>query len=212
MTSDRFYYTYGWTQSAETTLASFAQKFKSNLEIFNIDLYYSDKKLKADLKYPSKYALVNFYHTNIGPTYSIGSEEQTVERLAGVNEKLNYELNYNYSENKRYVIVVTDIDDFGIKIKINNQIYDVEGVLLYSGSYIDMERSIDKTLRNWLQRWYIDLLALGILIELKYTGSFGSIFYNSIVINSEYPNVEVQINDILVGTTAFYKYWNLSKH
>ena len=204
LTSDRFYYTYGWTQSAETTLASFAQKFKSNLEIFNIDLYYSDKKLKADLKYPSKYALVNFYHTNIGPTYSIGSEEQTVERLAGVNEKLNYELNYNYSENKRYVIVVTDIDDFGIKIKINNQIYDVEGVLLYSGSYIDMERSIDKTLRNWLQRWYIDLLALGILIELKYTGSFGSIFYNSIVINSEYPNVEVQINDILVGTTAFY--------
>ena len=204
LTSDRYYYTYGWTYSAETTLASFAQKFKSNLEIFNIDLYYSNKKLRADLKYPSKYAVVNFYHTDIGPTYSIGVVDQTVERIVGVTEKLNQELNYNYSENKKYVIVFTDIDDFGFKVVINNQVYDEEAVLVYSGSYIDMERSIDKTLRNWLKRWYIDLMALGILVELKYTGSFTSVFYNSIVIKSEYPNVDVQVNDILVGTTAFY--------
>jgi hypothetical protein len=204
LTSDRYYYTYGWTYSAETTLASFAQKYKSNLEIFNIDLYYANKKLKADLKYPSKYAIVNFYHTNIGPTYSIGTVNETVERIVEVTEKLNTELNYNYSENQKYVVVFTDIDEFGIKLVINNQIYDEEAVLIYSGAYIDMERTIDKTLRNWLKRWYVDLMALGVLVELKYTGSFTSVFYNSIVIKSEYPNVEVQLNDIQVGTTAFY--------
>lgn len=204
LTTDRYYYTFGWTYSAETTLASFAQKFKQNLEIFNIDLYYSNKKLKADLKYPSQYAIVNFYHTELGPTYSIGGISQTVERIVGVTEKLNYELNYNYSENKKYVVVFTDVDEYGIKLVINNQIYDEEAVLVYSGAYIDMERSIDKTLRNWLKRWYVDLMALGILVELKYTGSFTSVFFNSIVIKSEFPNVEVQLNDIQVGTTAFY--------
>ena len=99
LTTDKVYFDYGWTQSAIVTLASAASKYKDDLKSFNIDLYYKKGNIKADLMYPSKYAVVNFYHTNIGPTYSIGSIYQTNERLVEVKEKLNYELNYDYSEN-----------------------------------------------------------------------------------------------------------------
>jgi hypothetical protein len=178
LTTDRYYFTYGYTQSAETTLASAAEKYKSDLESFNIDLFYLDKNLRADLMYPSQYAVVNFYHTQLGETYSIGSTRQTLEKLVGVEDTLNYELNYNYSNNFRYNIIFTDIDEFGLKVKINGMVYDEEAAIVYSGSVIDMERTIDRTLRNWLKRWYFRLVSLGISTELLYTGNFTYVFYN----------------------------------
>jgi len=204
LTTDRYYFTYGYTQSTETTLASAAEKYKSDLESFNIDLFYLDKNLRADLMYPSQYAVVNFYHTQLGETYSIGSTRQTLEKLVGVEDTLNYELNYNYSNNFRYNIIFTDIDEFGLKVKINGMVYDEEAAIVYSGSVIDMERTIDRTLRNWLKRWYFRLVSLGISTELLYTGNFTSVFYNSILIKSEYPNVPIIIDSIEVGTTANY--------
>jgi hypothetical protein len=205
LTTNKFYYTQSWTYSAETTLATAATKYKSDLEIFNIDLFYQISTLRADLMYPSQYAEVNFYHTSVGPTYSFGSKRQTFERLIEVRETLNYELNYNYSENKRINIVFTDIDEFGFKILINGMEYDEETAFLYSGGGVDMERTIDRTLRRWLSRWYLTLYKLGIEAELKYTGSIPSVFYNSVVIKSHYPNVPLILNEVKVGTTAnFY--------
>jgi hypothetical protein len=63
LTSDRYYYTYGYTQSTSVTMASSAEKYNIDLKLFNIDLYYEDNYIKADLIYPSNYATVNFYHT-----------------------------------------------------------------------------------------------------------------------------------------------------
>ena len=204
LTTDKYYYTYGWTSSAEATLAGAADKYAVDLKIFNIDLFYLDR-LRADLVYPSNYATVNFYHTQIGPTYSIGTIKQTRERLVEVSETFKYELNYNYSVNKKYNIVFTDIDEFGIKLSINKMVYDEEVAFLYSGYVVDMERTIDRTLRNWLKRWYLRLFQLGITAELKYTGSFNSVFYNSIQLKSTYPNVPMNLEYVKVGTTAdFY--------
>jgi hypothetical protein len=205
LTTDRFYYTCGWTHSAEATLASAAEKYHTDLEIFNIDLFYLNGKLRSDLMYPSKYAEINFYHTSLGATYSIGSVLKTSERLVEVSNQLTYELNYNYSQNKIFNIVFTDIDEFGIKVTINGMLYDEEAALIYTGYQLDMDRTIDRTLRNWLSRWYLTLFTLGINIELQYTGGFNSIFYNSILIKSTYPNVPLVVNHVQVGTTAdFY--------
>jgi len=204
LTSDRYYYDFGWTSSAEATLASAAVNFQADLEIFNIDLFY-ENQLRADLMYPSKYAIVNFYHTQLGTTYSIGSVRQTYERLVEVQETFNYELNYDFSVNKKYNLVFTDIDEFGIQISINKMIYDEEVSFVYSGSQVDMERTVDRTLRNWFIRWYPRLFTLGITAELKYTGSFTSVFFNTIQIRSTYPNVPMNIDYVRVGTTAnFY--------
>jgi hypothetical protein len=204
LTTDKFYYTLGWTYSAETTLSQFAQLYSSGAKIFDIDLFYQNNQLRADLIYPSKYAEVNFYFDQLSPTHSIGQSLQTKERIVGVKEEVVTELNYDYSENKKMNIVFTDLDNYGFKVVIDSQVYEEQTVLIYTGAYLDMERTIDRTLRNWLSRWTIDLLKLGIIAELKYTGTFNSVFFNTIVIKSEYPNVEVNVTSIQVGTSAAY--------
>jgi hypothetical protein len=185
-------------------MASSAEKYNIDLKLFNIDLYYEDNYIKADLIYPSNYATVNFYHTQVGTTYSIGNEYKTFERLIGIKETLTSELNYNYSENFKDNIVFTDIDEFGIKITINSMVYQEEVAYVYNGINIDMDRTIDRTLRNWLTRSYLDLAKLGIDVELRYTGSYASLFYNSILIQTKYPNVPIIVNNIEVGSTANY--------
>ena len=137
-------------------------------------------------------------------SYKIGNKKQTNERLVEVKEQLKQELNYDYSKNFRYNIVFTDIDDFGIKLVINKHTYEEEVAWLYSGAAPDMERTIDRTLRNWLTRNYKRLYELGIVAELDYMGTYVSPFYNSIVLKTEYPNVPIEINRIEVGTTADY--------
>jgi hypothetical protein len=204
LTTDRYYFDTGWTSSSSVTLASTVEKYKEDLKIFNIDLFYESNILRADLIYPSDYAKVNFYQTEIGATYSIGDELQTAERLVEVVEELNYELNQDISENFKYNIVFTDIDEFGIQVEVNKMVYDEEVSFIYTGSVIDMERTIDRTLRNWLSRWYIRLLSLGIQAELQYIGNYTSVFYNSIILRTEYPNVPLDINRVEVGTTADY--------
>jgi hypothetical protein len=137
-------------------------------------------------------------------SYKIGNRIQTNERLVEVKEQLKQELNYDYSENYKYNIVFTDIDEFGIKLTINKQVYEEEVAWLYSGAAPDMERTIDRTLRTWLTRHHIRLRQLGIIAELEYIGSYVSQFYNAIVIKTEYPNVPIEINSVEVGTTADY--------
>ena len=202
LTSDSYYFEFPWSESSLVTLSSASERFKDDFSIFNIDLYF-DNELRADLVYPSKYAEVNFYYDDL--TNSVGSSRQIYERLVGVEENLNYELNYDFSENFRYNIVFTDIDRFGLEITINGMVYDIEASIVFVGSIIDMQRTIDRTLRNWLKRHYITLFRLGINVDLRYSGAYNSIFYNSILISSQYPNVPISIDDILVGTTAdFY--------
>ena len=207
-TREKYYYDYGYTQSAAVTLASAAEKYKTDLSIFNVDLYYDKGYLKADLVYPSRYVKVNFYHTQIGTTYSIGSEYRAFERLIEVNETLKPEFNYDYSENFKYNIVFTDLDEYGLKIHINKMVYEEQIDYVYTGIGLDMPRTIDRTLRNWLTRNYVDLYKLGINVELEYTYVVGqpvtSLFYNSITFRTEYPNVPIDISQVLVGTTANY--------
>lgn len=205
LTTDRYYYTQAGTSSSAITMASIAEKYKADFKLFNIDLYYENSYLRADLIYPSRYASVNFYHTQIGETYSIGSELKTFERLIGTKEVLQQELNYDFSERYKYNIVFTDLDEYGLKLVINKQVYEEEIAFIYSGSTIDMSRTIDRTLRNWLSRNYLELYKLGINVELQYTqtpNNSNIMFFNSILIITEYPNVPITINEIKVGTTA----------
>ena len=210
LTKEKYYYDYGYTQSAAVTLASAAEKYKTDLSIFNVDLYYDKGYLKADLVYPSRYAKVNFYYTSVNPLNSIGTEYRAFERLLEVNETLTTEFNYDYSENFKYNIVFTDLDEYGLKLIINKQVYEEEISYVYSGIGLDMPRTIDKTLRNWLTRNYLTLYKLGLDVELTYTYvpssglPISSLFYNSIVVRTEYPNVPVDISDVLVGSTANY--------
>jgi hypothetical protein len=204
LTTDKLYFSHGYTQSSEVTLASAAEKYSSDLKTFNVELYYENGQLKADLMYSSKYVEIKYYNGSIGPTYSIGNVKQTYERLIQVSEPLARELNYNFSSNHSINIVFTDLDEYGFKLVINKQVFEEEIAWVYSGASPDMVRTIDRTLRGWIKRNYIDFQKLGIIADLQYIGSFTSPFYNSIKLTTEYPNVEMYVNDVKVGTTANY--------
>lgn len=202
LTTDHIYFTQSYTQSSEITLALTAERFKSELSLFNIDLYYKDYTLKADLVYPTKYAEVNYYYDQIGSSYSIGGVKYVYEKCIETYERLSKEFNYDYSSNWDYNIVFTDIDEFGIIIKINKMVYGERVAWIYSSGVVDMERTIDRTLRNWLTRHFLKLNTLGVVPTLVTVG-YSSVYYNSIKLSTDFPNVPIEFS-VQVGTTADY--------
>ena len=202
LTTNKIYYDQPFTQSSVITLASAASNYVSDFNFFNIDLYYENSKLHADLIYPSLYSEVNFYPNVVG-THSSGTTTKIYEKVVGILETLSPEVNENTNANFSYNIVFTDLDEFGLIIKINGHVYQEEIDWVYSGLIPNLQRTIDKTLRNWLSRNFYRLLTLGIFAKLQYIGTSTSIYFNSINLQTEYPNVPLEF-EVEVGTTADY--------
>lgn len=191
-----------YTQSDIVTLTSAADNFSNIFSYYGIDLYYDSNNLVAELKYPTKYANVSYYQGNSQVDVSI--ETQNRERVIEIKENLITEINKNVNKNFSYNIVFTDLDEYGLSININGQVYNQEIVWVNIGSSVDLERTIDRTIRAWLVRWYVSLVRIGIIPTLNYVGTYYSLYYNTINLKTEYPNVPL-IFDVKVGTTAdFY--------
>ena len=208
LTTNKLYYVTNFTQSSLTTMGSAVETYAADLAFFNVDIYLENSILYADLVYPSPYAIVNYYlftqsnTTNFG-TVSSGSSKIIYEQNVGVLEELKPEVNEDICENFSYNIVFTDLDEYGLKIRINGQEYEEQIDFIYVGLSVDLPRTIDRTLRNWLSEHYTRLVSLGIFATLQYIGGASSIYYNSINLSTEYPNVPLQF-EVKVGTTADY--------
>jgi hypothetical protein len=202
LTTNKIYYTSPFTQSNDITLSSAAAKYINDFKFFNIDLYYKDYRLHADLIYPSLYAEVNFYPGSID-TQSYGTTDKIYEQNVGIRETLVPEVNKSVNENFSYNIVFTDLDEYGFNIKINGQEYQEQIDWIYNGLVPDLQRTIDRTLRNWLVKNYARLISLGIIANLQYIGNSSSIYYNSINLRTEYPNIPLDFI-LEVGSTADY--------
>ena len=202
LTTNREYFLETGNVNPIVTLSKASENYKTDLENHGIDLYYENNELKADLKYSSKYSEVNFYKSSIDVNNLITKYSQKNERLIEVEENLNHELNYDFSKNKQYNIVFTDIDDWGIKITINGQVYESDVIWIYSAGLPDKERTIDRTLRNWITINYVKLYTLGILAEIDTINNYYN-FQNSIILKTFFPNVPISIN-IKVGKGGNY--------
>lgn len=203
LTTNKLYFTGGYTGSNLITLASVAQSNSSTFNSYGINLYYSDvdESLHSDLNYASQYAIVNYYNGQVGSSYSIGGYRRVLENMVGTTEILAPEKNNKLSSNFNYNIVFDSIDDFGILIRINNETYQ-EGIdWVNQGLNNNIPRSLDRTLRNWISKNYIRLSTLGIIPSLSYIGSYTSIYYNSIVLKTQYPNVPLEFT-VEVGSTS----------
>lgn len=198
--TNKFNFQTDWNTSKEVTISNFVEKYKDTFKSFNIDLFIDNNKIKADLIYASDYLTINFYSNN----GLISNKIYKTERIVEVNESLENELNYNKSEIYEYNIVFEQLNSFGIKIKINGQLYEEETTLIYQGLEINQEKTIDATLKKWLTRNYIPLYILGINAELKYTGTSPSIYVNSIYLKTDYPNVPINLNEINLGISGSY--------
>lgn len=200
LTTDHIYYTQSFTQSSIVTLASAADRYNSDFYFFGINLYYRDDRLVADLNYSSQYVEINFYSGSFDPMNIVGTVSTFTERLIETYEDLTTEYNTDISENFNYNIVITDIDEYGLVIKINDMVYQSEVIFLYSSGEVDLERTIDRTLRNWITKSFLSLVALGLLPTLITVGS-SLPYYNAINLKTEYPNVPLEFL-VQVGSTA----------
>jgi hypothetical protein len=131
LTTDTLYFSQTFTSSSLVTMAVTAQRYQEEFKTLGIDLYLKDFVLKADLLYPSDYAEVNFYYDYILATCSIGVKSYVYERCLEVSDRLAQEYNYDYSENFKYNIVFTDIDEFGIVIKINKLVLKLAMMIFF---------------------------------------------------------------------------------
>jgi hypothetical protein len=203
-----FYFEQEYLLSPQITLASAVDRFKVDLDLLNINLEYDFTlgKATATLEYPSQWAIVNFlgWTGSFSPITStlLSSVEQVNERVIGIEENLNFENNLDISQNFNYNIVFTDLDEFGMIIKINGQIYQKEVQFVFSSGQIDMPRTIHKTLLSWQSDYNFSLLSLGIVSKLQTIGS--GVWFNSINLTTDYPNVPLDFS-IQVGITGdFY--------
>jgi hypothetical protein len=205
LTTNKFYYTFNYTASNVTTLTSAAERYKNDFSIFNINLYYKDFSLHADLVYPEEYAQVKYFlFTQSNSLVDYTTRTQVYEQNVGVEEILLPEVNTNTCENFLYNIVFTDLDEYGLKIRINGQEYNEQIDFIYVGINVDMDRTIQRTLKNWLVAHYAELATLGVFARLLNIGGSTPHLENSIILRTEYPNVPLQF-DVKVGSTAnFY--------
>lgn len=196
------YFDYDFDTNAKITMSSAVEKYKDEFAVFNIDLLYKDGDIIADLKFSTKYAEVNFYNGNI--SNNIGVEVMNYEKVIEIEEVLVTEENKDLSELNVHNIVITDLYEFGLRVTINGMVYYVDTSFSFNGNAVDLDRTIDRTLRNWLSENFIALIKLGIYPELIYTGNVSSIYVNTIKLGTVYPNIPLKFEVAVGSTAAFY--------
>jgi hypothetical protein len=200
LTTNVFTYNQAYTNSNAVTMASFAQRYSNNFKVFNINLYYDSNTLNSDLIYPSKYAIVDY---KIG-THSITNTDDIIERVITTKETLPTYVDNNVCSNKLYSVVLSYIDDFGLKFLINGHVYQEETEYIYNGLNVDQVKTIDRTLRNFLEKNFFRFNSIGIGVSLHTTNYVDFDFYkDTIEFTTEYPNVPFDIT-IQMGSLAKY--------
>ena len=183
-------------------------------------IYFSNTGASASLDFESLDENTGLYwkeiNANFGLTASdivtveytteVSIEQNIIERVIQVSEDLVDELNEDFSLRPERRIVIDDIDEFGLVITINDQEYKIESTLLYrDNGEIDLEESVDRTIKKWIEVWKLTLDKIGIFVSSENFG-FNNItsLHNSLLIRGVYPNIELDVS-VRVGDTAnFY--------
>lgn len=200
LTSNIFNFTTAYDTSDSITIASAYEKYKQELSNLGIDLYWSsDTGLLSNLVMPSPYVEVKYFIANTDSTTVVLNYAKVIE----VEEELVNEKNLDISELFIKNIILTDLDEFGLKIKINKQEYYIDTDFVYDGLNLDLIQTVSNTIKDFVSRYFFDLIRLGILVEGVYSGVGTSPFVNTVRLTTVYPNVPLSY-DVTVGTTANY--------
>ncbi len=162
----------------------------------------------------SSYLWWNPKHTNkqllVGDTIKAiwdtkkSNQELEYEKIIGIKESLKTEININRVENLYRELVIKDIDTYGLKVFINAQEYYIETQLVYDDNDINLEKTIDRTIREFVSKYLIVLSDYGISLDIFYHGLNTDLSYiNAIRFSTVFPNVPLDIK-LLMGSTADY--------
>jgi hypothetical protein len=104
----------------------------------------------------------------------------------------------------RSELVIKDIDTYGLKVYINSQEYYIETKLVYDDNNINIEKTIDRTIREFISKYLVVLSEDGILLDSFYHGLSTDLSYvNGIRFSSSFPNIPIDIK-VLMGSTSDY--------
>ena len=200
LTNNTFIFTQAYTASNKVTMAAFAQNYQADFNLFNINLNYNNGVLSSNLLYSSNYATVDY---QIGTSSNV---QLINENIFQTQEVLNSGINTDISSNFRYSMVITNIDTYGVVFMINGEKYVEGGDLIYNGLNIDLRKSIDRTLRNFLFNNYARLTSIGINVRLESSVYYGEFDYykDTIIFSTEYPNVPLKLVAQMGTTANFY--------
>ncbi len=180
-------------------IAKFVDKFEDEFLKFGLDLTFDGRKLLVKPQYSSTYFDLKFYKNSY--LTDITSSEITYNRNLELREELRSEKNRDFSQIFNYNIYFSEIDDFGIEITVNSQIYHQDTIWAYNGVSVDLEKTINLTLKAWRDKHFAELSKLGIVVTLS--SKTGTPYYNILNISNFYPNVEL-VFSVRVGTSGKY--------
>lgn len=201
LTTNRIFYTQEGENDNKKTISKFVENWKDDLNALNIELLFNGSKLMAKLKFGSLYADVKFYNNSL--SNEITNVDNTFSKNLEVFEKLKSEDNTDISVRNRISVKIEDISDFGLKIYINNELYEQSTLFVVESNLVNKKRTIDRTLREWYKKWKQDLSKLGIIISLS-SSKNSSFYFNTVNISTQYPNVPFKV-DIKMGDLGVYK-------
>lgn len=201
LTTNKIFYTQEGENDNKKTISKFVENWKNDLSVLNIELLFNGSRLTSKLKFSSLYADIKFYNN------SLSSEITSVDNILSKNleifENLENENNTNTSIRNRISLKIEDISDFGLKIYINNELYEQSTLFVIDSNLINKERTIDRTLREWYKKWKKDLSKLGIIINLSSSDN-STFYFNTLNISTQYPNIPFRI-EVKMGDLGVYK-------
>jgi hypothetical protein len=194
LTTDKFTFVNKYNTNNETVLKESVERYKDELALLGLDIKYYNNKLYITTKLPENYATVTytFGSTVINNNYAI------YERIFSTEEKIKDEFNKNHSFNFNKKLTINNIDDRGIELIINENIYSQETEWVYNGNDVDLYRTIDKTLRAWLYKYSAELYFYGINALLSPSIHNNTGYNDTIFFRTVYPNIPMEI-DVEIG-------------
>lgn len=135
---------------------------------------------------------------------SVSVEKTEIEKIISVTENIIPERNTNHVDNLYRELFFTDLDLFGVRIFINSQEFYIDTQFVYDDTAVNLDKTIDKTIRAFISKFMVILSDSGILIEGFNNKLTTDISYiNAIRFTTTFPNVPLDIK-VNVGSTAEY--------
>jgi len=133
----------------------------------------------------------------------VSFKERKLEKVIEVEEPLIEEKPKELSQRNQQRVVIEDIDEFGLIVKINGEVFEIDSTIIFDqNGDLDLEESIDKTLKTWFNLHKFNLERKGILPSIdNFSQGVLSTLNNSIVLETRYPNIPLEV-EVEVGDTA----------
>lgn len=189
LSDNEFVFVKGSEYDDRVTLASFAEKWVGFLNILGLTLRYTEGVLSVETKYAGRWCEFLF-RDDTGTV--IGTQNPLYTRVIGAEEILETQETTETSENYSYDMVFRSVSQTGLNIDINEQSYPVEYSPVFTGGTLDTERTVHNHILKWVGLYSSLLLSLGVIV-VPGTRDVSSVYFNSITITTEYPNVPLDV-------------------